>query len=196
MDDSKRRALIEALKVLRNVLTSTSEELPFGRKIRLISTGTRPDIKDFPGVAAVRRAIDAVNAALTDENHFLDVEIAPLAQLSKIQDFTNEVELLPGLPADSETLETLDRLIRHLGGKPAVTSIPLIEAHQQAFDLICREGPLTGKQIVTKLALTSQSLFTGHYVPELKLHGIRNRRGLGYYHPDLYKPDEASGGKR
>jgi len=65
---------------------------------------------------------------------------------------------------------------------------PLTEDHQKAFDLICKDGPLTGKEVVNRLGLSSQSLFTSKYVPELKKHGIENRRGLGYYHPDSYKP--------
>jgi hypothetical protein len=65
---------------------------------------------------------------------------------------------------------------------------PLIKDHQDAYDLICKDGPLSGKQIVNRLNITSQSLFTGKYVPELKKRGIRNRRGLGYYHPDFYNP--------
>jgi len=73
---------------------------------------------------------------------------------------------------------------------------PLTEAHQQAYDLICRGGPLTGKQIVTRLCLTSESLFTGKYVPRLKEHGVRNRRGLGYYHPNFYKPGPKPTGKK
>ncbi len=71
--------------------------------------------------------------------------------------------------------------------QPAIIK-PLTEAHQAAYDLICKEGPLLGKHIVNRLDLTSESLFTGKYVPELKKHGISNRPGLGYYHPDFYRP--------
>jgi hypothetical protein len=82
-------------------------------------------------------------------------------------------------------------------GKPAVSDQKrLTEDHQKAFDLICEHGPLTGKEVVNRLGLNSESLFTSHYVPELKRHGIENRRGLGYYHPDHYKPGPAPRGKR
>jgi hypothetical protein len=82
------------------------------------------------------------------------------------------------------------------GALPAEPQKPLTEEHQKAFDLICKQGPLTGKQIVNRLSLTSESLFTSKYVPELRKHGIRNRRGLGYYHPDFYKPGPEAVGKR
>jgi len=72
---------------------------------------------------------------------------------------------------------------------------PLTENHQKAFDLICTEGPLSGKAICNRLAIESESNFTGHYVPELKRHGVKSRRGLGYYHPDFYKPGPTLGGK-
>ncbi len=69
---------------------------------------------------------------------------------------------------------------------------PLTEAHQAAYNLICeasaRGEGLSGRQICRRLAIDSGSNFTAHYVPELRQHGIRNRRGLGYYHPDFYKP--------
>ena len=64
---------------------------------------------------------------------------------------------------------------------------PLSDSQQQAFNLICKEGPLLGRQIVNKLGIGSESTFTTHYVPSLKRHGIKNRRGLGYYHPDHYR---------
>jgi hypothetical protein len=65
----------------------------------------------------------------------------------------------------------------------------LTESQQQAFDLICKEGPLLGRQIVTRLGIGSDSTFTTHYVPALKQHGVENRRGLGYYHPDHYRAE-------
>ena len=81
-------------------------------------------------------------------------------------------------------------------GLPAEPQKPLTARHQKAFNLICEQGPLTGKQIVRRLLLTSESLFTGKYVPELKKHGICNLPGLGYYHPDYYKPGPEPVGKR
>ncbi len=64
---------------------------------------------------------------------------------------------------------------------------PLTGQQQEAFELIRDEGPLTGPQVVSKLVIGSESTFTRHYVPALKRHGIRNKRGLGYYHPDSYQ---------
>ncbi len=66
---------------------------------------------------------------------------------------------------------------------------PLTEAQQDAYDLIRDSGPLMGKEVVSKLGIGSESAFTTNYVPALKSHGIKNRRGLGYYHPDTYKPE-------
>jgi hypothetical protein len=70
------------------------------------------------------------------------------------------------------------------------TPKPLTEQQQEVYDLIKDEGPLTGPQIATRLGgLSSESVLTSHYVPALKDHGIKNRRGLGYYHPDHYSPE-------
>jgi len=72
---------------------------------------------------------------------------------------------------------------------PLPCAPPLTEAQQEIYNLICREGPLTASQAVNKVEmLSSESNFTTHYVPALKNHGILNRRGLGYYHPNFYKP--------
>ncbi len=83
-----------------------------------------------------------------------------------------------------------ERLFRGGLGASTPTS-PLTEAQQDAYNLICEasragEG-LTGSQICRRLGIDSESNFTTHYVPELKRHGIKNRRGLGYYHPDFFK---------
>ena len=71
----------------------------------------------------------------------------------------------------------------------ALYVVPLTESQKDAYDLIRNEGPLFGKEVVDRLGIGSESAFTTHYVPALKQHGIRNRRGLGYYHPDSYDPD-------
>jgi hypothetical protein len=60
-------------------------------------------------------------------------------------------------------------------------SKPLTDSQQDAYDLIAREGPLQGNQIVKRLGIPSESSFTAHYVPALKQHGVKNRRGRGYY---------------
>lgn len=65
---------------------------------------------------------------------------------------------------------------------------PLTEQQQEAFNLIRHDGPLTGKQVVNALGISSESTFTRHFVPALRTHGIRNLRGLGYYHEDTYRP--------
>lgn len=74
--------------------------------------------------------------------------------------------------------------------RPATPTVkPLTESQQEAFDLIVRQGPMLGRQVVDKLGIASESTFTRHYVPALKLHGILNRHGLGYYHPEHYSPN-------
>jgi hypothetical protein len=60
---------------------------------------------------------------------------------------------------------------------------PLTEEQQQVFDYIKAHGPKTGKEIVSHLGLSSESAFTSHIVPALKPHGVKNRRGRGYYLP-------------
>jgi hypothetical protein len=60
---------------------------------------------------------------------------------------------------------------------------PLTDDQQKAFDLIAAEGPLSGKQIVNRLGISSESNFTTNYVPDLKVRGVCNRRGAGYYLP-------------
>jgi len=93
-----------------------------------------------------------------------------------------------GTLEDVVTLSALaaDRLYEVPAGPE--NTLPLTEAQREAFILVRDEGPLTGKEIANRLGI-SESTFTRHYVPALKNHGILNRRGLGYYHPDLYHPD-------
>jgi hypothetical protein len=112
--------------------------------------------------------------------------------------------LLPGLTWPGTSLDRVGPLLADLieadlkAGTKRRRGIhrlkPLTEVQQQAFDLICDEGPLTGKEVVNRLGISSESNFTAHYVPDLKKHGIENRPGLGYYHPDFYTP--ARRGKR
>ena len=96
--------------------------------------------------------------------------------------FINEAGLLP-LPLPAAMLRDLKEFIRDFGGQAADDYSPLTEEHQKSFDLIKRKGPLTGKQIVNQLGLASESVFTRHHVPELKRHGVINKRGLGYLLP-------------
>lgn len=65
---------------------------------------------------------------------------------------------------------------------------PLTDSQREVYETIRKEGPLQGPQIATKFGI-SESTLTAHYIPALKLHGIVNRRGLGYYHPETYHPD-------
>jgi len=67
------------------------------------------------------------------------------------------------------------------GEPPEEAPKRLTDSQQAAYNLIRDEGPLQGNQIVNRLGIGSESSFTRHYVPALKLHGVKNRRGLGYY---------------
>ena len=60
---------------------------------------------------------------------------------------------------------------------------PLTELQQEVFDYIRDNGPVRGKAICNALSIPSESSFTRHYVPALKSHGVKNRRGSGYYLP-------------
>lgn len=65
--------------------------------------------------------------------------------------------------------------------EPAADPLPpLTERQQEAFDLIRDHGPLTGKEIASRMGV-SESAVTGTYVPHLKRHGVRNVKGRGYY---------------
>jgi hypothetical protein len=52
---------------------------------------------------------------------------------------------------------------------------------KSASVFIGERGPLTGNAIVSALELSSESTFTRHFVPALKMHGVKNRSGRGYY---------------
>lgn len=71
----------------------------------------------------------------------------------------------------------------HMLVYPAETAepLPLTFQQQAAFDLIAVEGPIMGEDICRRVGIKSLSTFTSHYVPALKDHGVRNRRGAGYY---------------
>jgi biotin operon repressor len=74
-------------------------------------------------------------------------------------------------------------------GEPATPkpeAPPVLTEQQRAvYDLIVRDGPLSGKEIAHRLVV-SESTVTTHYIPALKLHGIQVKKGLGCYHPDHY----------
>ena len=58
---------------------------------------------------------------------------------------------------------------------------PLTDSQQQAFEYIKANQPVSGKEIVKALELSSESTFTRHYVPALKKHGVKNKPRAGYY---------------
>jgi hypothetical protein len=94
-----------------------------------------------------------------------------------------------GVPSLVAKDMSLPEICRRLKGAidPTATSKPrpelLTDAQQAAYDLIASEGPLQGNVIVKRLGIGSESAFTTHYVPALKRHGVKNRRGAGYYLP-------------
>jgi hypothetical protein len=140
---------------------------------------------------------DAIEPYFNSLDRLTDVCVAMNGLLSDSDTPTNRRRLREALVAEIESYLVGRRWNDLPGEKPLPPSPqPLTEAHQAAFDLICTAGPLTGKEIVNRLALTSESLFTGKYVPRLKEHGILNRPGLGYYHPDFYKPGPKPVGER
>jgi len=121
---------------------------------------------------------------------------AVLRRLQRIAEEKRRQNLTPRQQVAQARLEALlTQEEKRLGMEKAELQEPLTEEHQKAFDLICTRGPLTGKEVVNRLGIASESLFTGRSVPELRTRGIRNRRGLGYYHPDFYKPGPKPVGK-
>jgi hypothetical protein len=58
---------------------------------------------------------------------------------------------------------------------------PLTDEQQKAFDYIKANQPVAGKAICKALAISSESTFTRHFVPALRKHGVKNKRGAGYY---------------
>ena len=94
--------------------------------------------------------------------------------------------VLDAFPVLEKALEKARKWLKRRGDKtpaglPAASLEPLTDSQKAAFDLIKKEGPLLGRQIVNRLGIGSESSFTRHYVPPLKAHGVKNRRGLGYY---------------
>jgi hypothetical protein len=61
--------------------------------------------------------------------------------------------------------------------------LKLSELQQQVFDHIKAHGPKSGKELVNELGLASESALTTHIIPALKLLGVKNRKGVGYYLP-------------
>jgi DNA-binding CsgD family transcriptional regulator len=60
---------------------------------------------------------------------------------------------------------------------------PLSDREREVYDVIRQHGHLTGKQIANRTGIGEKTL-TRHIIPTLKLRGLRNRRGVGYYFPD------------
>jgi DNA-binding CsgD family transcriptional regulator len=81
-------------------------------------------------------------------------------------------------------LESLDVMRVRLGQRAKRRNTPpLTEREREVYDLLAALRPgqaLTGKQIKQKTGI-DQSTLTSHIIPKLKLHGVKNRRGVGYY---------------
>ena len=61
---------------------------------------------------------------------------------------------------------------------------PLTEQQAEVAEWIRDQGrPVSGKEIVNALGLSSESTLTSRFIPALKDHGLKNRRGAGYYFP-------------
>jgi hypothetical protein len=64
---------------------------------------------------------------------------------------------------------------------------PLTEKEQAVLAIIREHGPITGGDIIAKLAkldpkiTMSESTLTRHVIKNLKAYGVKNRRSAGYY---------------
>ena len=60
----------------------------------------------------------------------------------------------------------------------------LTDTQTEVADWIRNAGrPVSGKEIVNALMLSSESTLTSRIIPALKRRGLKNRRGAGYYFP-------------
>ncbi|MBN2577637.1 MAG: hypothetical protein JXB10_01420 [Pirellulales bacterium] len=93
--------------------------------------------------------------------------------------------------AQQEAIEAGERVIQQLRLKLYATAEvadskehddlqPLSEREQQVADLIRKKGPMIGKEICNTTGI-DQSTLTSQIVPNLKKHGLKNRRSVGYY---------------
>ncbi|MBN1591376.1 MAG: hypothetical protein JW888_17820 [Pirellulales bacterium] len=57
---------------------------------------------------------------------------------------------------------------------------PLTESQRDMLIYITTEGPVMGKAIAGHFGI-SESTVTRHYIRALRPHGVKNRRGAGYY---------------
>jgi DNA-binding CsgD family transcriptional regulator len=64
--------------------------------------------------------------------------------------------------------------------KPAAPKEPLTDRQKAALDYIRKNQPVTAKQIATGIG-TSVPSVTNHIIPALRPHGVKNKRGAGYY---------------
>ena len=102
------------------------------------------------------------------------LDSSELWEVFRIQSVVNQSEW-PRIP-----LKLLQRFEAKREFKPPLE--PLTDQQQEVFEYIREHGPKTGKEICKALGIESQSTFTRHYVPALKKHGIRNKRGAGYFY--------------
>jgi len=93
-----------------------------------------------------------------------------------------EVSALPPIDVERLRLERRAERYRYRSGQRP-DSEPLTDAQQQVWDFVKSNGPVTGKEIVAE-GLAEQSTLTRHIIPILKLRGLKNRRGAGYYIPN------------
>lgn len=144
--------------------------------------------------AAVREGYDRCNAELVEVGfNPPGDDIQRWLRLAKVvetdPEFTNLGELTEEALtwAERESIRERIRQRVHADVESSKDALPpLTETQQEAYNLIVDKGPKLGKEIISALGISSESSFTSHYVPALKKHGIVNRRGLGYYHPDKY----------
>lgn len=59
-------------------------------------------------------------------------------------------------------------------------TVPLTDQQQAVLNLIRSAGPIIGKTICNQLGI-EQSNLTKRVIPALEPHGVKNRRGAGYY---------------
>jgi hypothetical protein len=76
---------------------------------------------------------------------------------------------------------TLSEMVTTPASAPAPTSVPpMTNTEQTVLDLIRERSPILGKQIAAHLII-SESNLTRHIIPRLKMHGVKNRKNVGYY---------------
>jgi hypothetical protein len=70
-----------------------------------------------------------------------------------------------------------------LNESPTSPPEPLTDDQKRVFDYIRDNGPVQGKTICAALGIDNESSLTKHLIPPTKKHGVKNKRGAGYYIP-------------